>query len=99
ACTGLFLIVFGFSHAETAGWTAALTIGSLVGGVVLLAGFVVAEQRASHPLLPLRVILDRTRGGAYVAVGISGIAIFGVFLFLTFYLQEVKGYSPVTSGL
>jgi EmrB/QacA subfamily drug resistance transporter len=99
ACAGLFLIVFGFSHAETAGWTAALTIGSLVLGLVLLAGFVAAEQRSSHPLLPLRVILDRTRGGSYVAVGISGIAIFGVFLFLTYYLQEVKGYSPVTSGL
>ena len=99
ACAGLFLIVFGFSHAETAGWTAALTIGSLVLGVLLLAAFVVAERRSSHPLLPLRVILDRTRGGSYVAVGLSGIAIFGVFLFLTYYLQEVKGYSPVTSGL
>src|SRR6266851_4908393 len=99
ACTGLFLIVFGFSHAETAGWTAALTIGSLVLGVVLLAAFVLAERRGSHPLLPLRVILDRTRGGSYVAVGISGIAIFGTFLFLTYYLQLIKGYSPVTSGL
>jgi EmrB/QacA subfamily drug resistance transporter len=99
ACAGLFLIVFGFSHAETAGWTAGLTIGSLVLGVLLLAAFVVAERFGSHPLLPLRVILDRTRGGSYVAVGISGIAIFGVFLFLTYYLQEVKGYSPVTSGL
>jgi EmrB/QacA subfamily drug resistance transporter len=99
ACAGLFLIVFGFSHAETAGWTAGLTIGSLVLGLVLLAAFVAAERRSSHPLLPLHVILDRTRGGAYVAVGLSGIAIFGVFLFLTYYLQEVKGYSPVTSGL
>jgi EmrB/QacA subfamily drug resistance transporter len=99
ACAGLFLIVFGFSHAETAGWTAALTIGSLVLGVVLLAGFVAAEQRASHPLLPLRVILDRTRGGSYVAVGISGIAIFGTFLFLTYYLQVVKAESPLTTGL
>ncbi len=99
ACAGLFLIVFGFSHAETAGWTAALTIGSLVGGVVLLAGFVIAEQRASHPLLPLRVILDRTRGGSYVAVGISGIAIFGTFLFLTYYLQVIKADSPLTTGL
>ncbi len=98
ACAGLFLIVFGFSHAETAGWTATLTIGSLVLGAVLLAAFVVAERRGSHPLLPLRVILDRTRGGSYVAVGLSGIAIFGIFLFLTYYLQEVKGYSPVTSG-
>jgi EmrB/QacA subfamily drug resistance transporter len=99
ACAGLFLIVFGFSHAETAGWTAALTLGSLILGLLLLAAFAVAEQRVSHPLLPLRVILDRTRGGSYVAVGLSGIAIFGVFLFLTYYLQEVKGYSPVTSGL
>src|SRR6201992_3443069 len=76
ACAGLFLIVFGFSHAETAGWTAGLTLGSLILGVVLLAAFVVAEPRSSQPLLPLRVILDRTRGGSYVAVGLSGIAIF-----------------------
>ena len=99
ACAGLFLIVFGFSHAETASWTAGLTIGSLVLGVVLLAAFVVAERRGSHPLLPLRVILDRTRGGSYVAVVLTGIAIFGIFLFLTYYLQEVKRYGPVTSGL
>ena len=99
ACAGLFLVVFGFSRAETAGWTAGLTIGSLVLGVLLLAAFVVAERWGSHPLLPLRVILDRTRGGSYVAVGLAGIAIFGIFLFLTYYLQEVKGYSPVTSGL
>jgi EmrB/QacA subfamily drug resistance transporter len=99
ACAGLFLIVFGFSHAESAGWTAALTIGALAGGVVLLAGFVVAEQRSAHPLLPLRVILDRARGGSYVAVFISGIAIFGTFLFLTYYLQVVKGDSPLTTGL
>jgi EmrB/QacA subfamily drug resistance transporter len=99
ACAGLFLIVFGFSHAETAGWTAALTLGSLILGAVLLAGFVVAEQRAAHPLLPLRVVLDRTRGGSYLSVGISGIAIFGTFLFLTFYLQVVKGYSPLATGL
>ncbi|HSZ49718.1 MAG TPA: MFS transporter [Streptosporangiaceae bacterium] len=99
ACAGLFLIVFGFSRAETAGWTAATTIVSLVAGAVLLAGFVLAEQRSSHPLLPLRVILDRTRGGAYVAVFISGVAIFATFLFLTYYLQVVKGESPLSTGL
>jgi EmrB/QacA subfamily drug resistance transporter len=99
ASSGLFGIVFGFSHAETAGWGAGLTIGALAAGVALLVAFVLAEQRVSHPLLPLRVILDRTRGGAYVSVGIAGIAVFGVFLFLTYYLQQVKGYSPVTSGL
>jgi EmrB/QacA subfamily drug resistance transporter len=99
ACAGLFLIVFGFSRAETAGWTAPQTIGCLAAGVVLLAGFAVAEQRSSHPLLPLRVILDRTRGGSYLAVFISGIAIFATFLFLTYYLQVIKGESPLVTGL
>jgi MFS family permease len=99
ASAGLFLIVFGFSHAETAGWTAALSIGSLAVGVLLLAAFAFAERRVSHPLLPLRVIVNRARGGSYLAVGLTGIAIFGVFLFLTYYLQVVKGYSPVASGL
>jgi EmrB/QacA subfamily drug resistance transporter len=99
ASSGLFAIVFGFSHAETAGWTAALTIGSLVAGVILLAAFAFAERRVNHPLLPLRVILNRARGGSYAAVGLTGIALFGTFLFLTYYLQEVKGFSPVTSGL
>jgi EmrB/QacA subfamily drug resistance transporter len=99
ACAGLFLIVFGFSHAETTSWGTPLTIGSLALGAVLLAAFVLAERRVSHPLLPLRVILDRTRGSSYLAIGVTGVAIFGVFLFLTFYMQQVKGYSPVTTGL
>jgi EmrB/QacA subfamily drug resistance transporter len=99
ACAGLFLIVFGFSHAETTSWSSPVTIGSLVLGPVLLACFVVAETRSPHPLLPLRVIIDRTRGGSYVSVFISGIAIFGTFLFLTYYLQEVKRESPLTTGL
>ena len=99
ASAGLFLIVFGFSHAETAGWGATLTVGSLVAGVILLAAFTFAESRVSHPLLPLRVILDRARGGSYISVGLTGIAVFGVFLFLTYYLQQIKGYSPVISGL
>jgi EmrB/QacA subfamily drug resistance transporter len=99
ACAGLFLIVFGFSHAETAGWASPLTIGCLVLGPVLLAGFGVVEERSRHPLLPLRVIIDRTRGGAYASVFITGIAIFATFLFLTYYLQLIKGESPLTTGL
>jgi EmrB/QacA subfamily drug resistance transporter len=99
ASAGLFLIVFGFSRAETAGWAAPLTVTCLVAGPLLLAAFVLAERRSAHPLLPLRVILDRTRGGSYAVLGLTGIALFGVFLFLTYYLQEIKGYSPVTSGL
>jgi EmrB/QacA subfamily drug resistance transporter len=99
ASAGLFLIVFGFSRAETAGWAAPLTIICLVVGPLMLAAFVAVERRSAHPLLPLRVVLDRTRGGSYAVLGLTGIALFGVFLFLTYYLQLVKGYSPVTSGL
>jgi EmrB/QacA subfamily drug resistance transporter len=99
ASAGLFLIVFGFSRAEIAGWAAPLTVTCLVVGPLLLAAFVAAERRSAHPLLPLRVILDRTRGGSYAVLGLTGIALFGVFLFLAYYLQGVKGYSPVTSGL
>jgi EmrB/QacA subfamily drug resistance transporter len=99
ASAGLFLIVFGFSRAEIAGWTAPLTLICLIAGPLLLAAFVEAELRSTHPLLPLRVILDRTRGGSYAVLGLTGIALFGVFLFLAYYLQQVKGYSPVTSGL
>jgi MFS family permease len=66
---------------------------------LLLAAFVAFERRSPHPLLPLRVILDRTRGGSYAVLGLTGIALFGVFLFLAYYLQLIKGYSPVTSGL
>src|ERR1700728_3535140 len=99
ASAGLFAIVYGFSHAELAGWTAAPTLRSLAAGGVLLAAFVFAESRVSHPLLSLRVITNRARGGSYLSVGLTGIAVFGVFLFLTYYLQEIKGYSPVTSGL
>ncbi len=99
ASVGLFLLVFGFSHAETAGWVSPVTLGSLILGVLVLTAFVFTERGSTHPLLPLRVLLDRTRGGAYAAVGLAGIAIFGVFLFLTFYLQVIKGYSPLTCGL
>jgi hypothetical protein len=96
---GLFLIVFGFSQAEPRGWTDWETLGSLVVGVILLAVFVMIERRASHPLLPLRVVVDRNRGGSYLSVLISGAGLFGVFLFLTYYLQKTLLYSPVTTGL
>ncbi len=95
----LFLIVFGFSRAETNGWTDTITLISLIGGTVLLTVFVLIEQRVAHPLLPLRVVLDRNRGGAYLAIGISAISIFAVFLFLTYYLQLTRGFSPVQTGL
>ena len=66
---------------------------------MLLTSFVFIESRVAHPLLPLRVVADRTRGGSYLAIGISGIALFAVFLFLTYFLQQTKGFTPIQSGL
>src|SRR5580704_1989460 len=96
---GLVAVVYGLSEADTKGWGAPTTIVLLVVGVVLLAAFVLTERRVGHPLLPLRIVLNRFRGGAYLAIGLSAIGIFGIFLFLTYYLQLTLGYSPVTTGL
>src|SRR5215470_17048544 len=96
---GLVAVVYGLSEAETKGWGAPLTVALLVAGVVLLAAFVLVEQRVQHPLLPLRIVLNRFRGGAYLAIGLSAIGVFGIFLFLTYYLQLTLAYSPVKSGL
>jgi EmrB/QacA subfamily drug resistance transporter len=96
---GLFALVYGFSHAETTSWTNPLTVGMLAGGVVLLALFAWIESRVANPLLPLRVVTDRNRGASFLSIGISGAAMFGVFLFLTYYLQQTRGYSPVATGL
>ena len=100
---GLFAVVYGFGHAATkpgsAGWTDPQTIGLITAGIVLLAAFVIAERRVAYPLLPLRVVLDRNRGGAYSAMLLASIGLFSVFLFLTYYLETIQGYSPVRTGL
>ena len=95
----MFCLVFGFSNAATHSWHAKSTWGFLAAGVVLLAGFVAWQFRAAHPLLPPRVVLDRNRGGAYLAILIVGASMFGLFLFLTYYLQTILGYSPVITGV
>ncbi|CAN5173841.1 MFS transporter [soil metagenome] len=96
---GLFGIVYGFSNAETNGWGDIWTILGLAGGVVLLAVFVLLQQRVAHPLLPLRVILDRDRGGSYLVLALVSIGMFAVFLFLTYYLTGILGFSSVKTGL
>ena len=99
ATGGLFALVYGFSNSETNSWGHPVTVLMLGAAVVLLAAFVAVERRAAHPLLPLRVIADRTRGGSFLAIGISGIALFAVFLFLTYFLQQTKGFTPIETGL
>ncbi|MCX5111378.1 MFS transporter [Streptomyces sp. NBC_00378] len=95
---GLVSLVYGFTRAESAGWSDGLTIGMFVASAVLLLSFVLTESRVKSPLLPLRVLLDRNRGGVYLSLGLAIIAMFGLFLFLTYYLQVVKGYSPIRTG-
>jgi MFS family permease len=93
ASAGLFCLVYGFSNAETHGWPAGLTIAALTASAVLLASFVAVEHRAEHPLLPLHVVADRSRGGAYTSMAVIGGALFSVFLFITFYMQQILGFS------
>src|SRR6202000_189053 len=96
---GVFCLVYGFSNAATHGWSTPSTYGFLAVGVVLLAAFAFWMSRASHPLLPPRVVLDRNRGTAYLAILITGSGMFAIFLFLTSYLQDTLGYSPVIAGV
>jgi EmrB/QacA subfamily drug resistance transporter len=97
--SGLFCVVYGFSNAETHGWSSPATRGLLLAGALLLAAFAGWQTRATSPLLPLRVLLDRNRGASFIAVLICGAGMFGVFLFLTYYMQESLGYSPIKTGL
>src|SRR5215813_10491645 len=95
----MFCLVYGFSNAATHSWHTPSTYGFLAAGVALLAAFAFWQSRAASPLLPPRVVLDRNRGGAYLAVLITGAGMFGIFLFLIYYLQQTLGYSPVISGV
>jgi EmrB/QacA subfamily drug resistance transporter len=99
ATTGLFAVVFGFSNAETHSWSAPLTIIALAASLALLTGFVVLERRVASPLLPLHVIWDRARGGAFATIALAGSAVFAVFLFLTYYLQQNLGFTPLATGV
>ncbi|HEX6521106.1 MAG TPA: MFS transporter [Streptosporangiaceae bacterium] len=99
ASAGFFCLVYGFANAESHAWSAGLTIAAFTASAVLLASFVLIEYRTQRPLLPLRIVADRPRGGAYASMAIVGAALFSVFLFMTFYMQQILGFSPVRTGL
>ena len=99
ASAGFFFLVYGFANAENHAWSAGITIAALTASAVLLTLFVAVEHRIRHPLLPLRIIADRSRGGAYASMAIVGAALFSVFLFMTFYMQQILGFSPLKTGL
>jgi EmrB/QacA subfamily drug resistance transporter len=95
----VFCLVYGFSNAAAHTWRTPSTYGFIAAGVALLAAFAAWQGRAAHPLLPPRVVLDRNRGGAYASMLIAGAGLFGIFFFLTYYLQQSLGYSPLVTGL
>ena len=99
ATGGLVALVYACTEAVSSGWRSATVIGFLAVSAVLLVAFVLREARASAPLLPLHIVLDRNRGGAYLAVAFAIAGMFGAFLFLTYYLQVVLRYSPLQAGL
>ncbi len=99
ASGGLFCIVFGFSNAATHSWHSSGTWGTLAAGVVLLALFAIWIGRAASPLLPARILLDRTRAAGYISVFIAALCLFAMFFFLTYYLQRTLGYSPIRTGV
>jgi EmrB/QacA subfamily drug resistance transporter len=96
---GLFSLVYGFSHAETAGWANGVTIAFLITAGILLGAFAVIQRRAAHPLMPPHVLFERNRGGAFLAMFATAAGMFAVFLFLTYYMQLSLGYSAVRTGL
>jgi EmrB/QacA subfamily drug resistance transporter len=96
---GVFCLVYGFANAALHSWGTPSTYGFLAAGAILVAAFAGWQGRAEHPLLPPRVVLDRNRGAAYLGILIVGAGLFGVFLFLTYYMQGILHYSPVVNGL
>ncbi|HVT64442.1 MAG TPA: MFS transporter [Mycobacteriales bacterium] len=96
---GLALLVYGFSQASVHGWSAPRTLAELIVAGVILAQFVMYETRAKNPILPLRIVLDRNRGGAYGAFLLTTLGMFSSFLFLSYYFQGVLGFSPLKAGI
>ncbi|MFE7130827.1 DHA2 family efflux MFS transporter permease subunit [Streptomyces sp. NPDC057638] len=99
SCAGMVALVYGFDEAAAEGWTEGRVYALLAGALVLLALFVVRQAKASNPLLPLWVLADRNRAGAFLGIGITMIGLFGLLFILTYQLQEVMGYTPLKTGL
>jgi EmrB/QacA subfamily drug resistance transporter len=96
---GLVSSVYGFTKAVSDGWSSTPTLTLIAVGVSLLATFVVVEARSSSPLLPLRVVLERNRGGAYLAALLNVVGLFAMFIFVSYYMQEILHYSAAKAGL
>jgi EmrB/QacA subfamily drug resistance transporter len=96
---GMGLLVYGLTNAATHSWGRTSTVLYLVSAAILLTVFVIVETRTAQPLMPLKIFKDRSRTGAYVIMLCIGASIFAVFFFLTQYLQNILGYSPLKTGV
>lgn len=101
ATGGLTALVYGFTKAasEPDHWTSPVTLVWLASAMVLLAAFAWWEARVANPLLPLRVVTDRNRGSSYLISILTGAGLLGMFLFMTYYLQQTLHYSAIKSGI
>jgi len=98
ASAGLFALVYGFNEAATKGWSANITIAFLAASAILLIAFFIFEKKVKNPLMPIRIISERNRGGSYLGSLVVGAGLFSMFLFLGIYLQSVLGYTPLKAG-
>lgn len=96
---GLFLIVFGLIKAQNWGWLAGRTLLVLLAGLAAVAVFVLIELRTAEPLLPMRLFANRSLSIGTAVVVIDFFALFGAVFFLSLYLQNVQGFSPVETGV
>ena len=99
ATAGMISIVFGVSQASTNSWGSSTAWPFIALGALLLVAFLNIESRKEQPLMPIRLIKDRVRGGAYLGQILVALALYGMFLFMTFYFQQIHDYSAVSSGL
>jgi EmrB/QacA subfamily drug resistance transporter len=99
ATTGLVSLVYGLTHAASTSWSNPTTITTITLGLVLIATFLVIESRTTHPLLPFRILANRTRAVSFVVMLIVGAAMFAMFYFLGLFIQQVLGYSSLKAGL
>ncbi len=99
ASAGMVALIYGLGEVPSLGWTSSQVVASLVGAATLLGGFIIRQVGKDHPLLPLRVVRDRNRGGGLLAMVGNSLSTFGMLLILTYELQSVMGYSPLRTGL
>jgi EmrB/QacA subfamily drug resistance transporter len=99
ATAGMTLVVYGLIHASGHSWGEAGTVVPLVVGVLLLCAFLLVELRSRHPLMPLHLFSNRNRSGAYAMMLAIGTAMFAFFFFLTLFMQNILGFSPIRAGL